>query len=87
MSASSSGAVANGGVNVLAQGFSNVGSGSTAMLTVIAHNQALFLYINGQYMTKVSDTLSRTGEIGMLAGNSTGGPTDVAFNDAQVWTL
>lgn len=56
-------------------------------LTVIARGSSLYLYINAQYVTTLTDSASMIGAIGMLAGSSTGGASDVTFSDAKVWTL
>ncbi len=46
----------------------------------------LFLYVNRQYIGKVNDSASGAGAIGLTAENL-GNSTDVAFTNAQVWTL
>jgi zinc-ribbon domain len=57
------------------------------MLTVIARGSSLYLYINKQYVSTLTDSSSTIGAIGMLVGNSTGGTSDVTYSNAQVWTL
>lgn len=56
-------------------------------LTVIARSSSIFIYINTQYVTTLTDSSSTIGAIGMLSGSSSGGTSDVVFSDAQVWTL
>jgi hypothetical protein len=55
-------------------------------LTVIAIGDAIFLYVNGQYLGSVTDNISLSGQIGLFAVDF-GNPTDVAFKDAKAWTL
>ena len=56
-------------------------------LTVIARGSSIYLYINKQYVTTLTDSSSTIGAIGMLAGSSAGGTSNVTYSDAQVWTL
>ena len=56
-------------------------------LTVIARGSSIYIYINKQYVTTLTDSSSTIGAIGMLGGSSAGGTSDVVFSDAQVWTL
>ena len=56
-------------------------------LTVIARGNSIYLYINKQYVTTLTDSSSTIGAIGMLAGSSAGGTSNVTYSDAQVWTL
>lgn len=56
-------------------------------LTVIARSSSIYLYINKQYVTTLTDSSSTIGAIGMLAGSSSGGTSNVTYSDAQVWTL
>jgi hypothetical protein len=53
-------------------------------LTVIAQGSNIYLYINGKFMSKISDPSSIKGEIGLLAIERTQ-PTDVAFSNLKVW--
>ncbi len=56
------------------------------LLTVIAHGNTLFLYINQKYVTTVTDHNLSTGMIGVFAQNNNQ-VTDIAFHNAQVWKL
>ncbi len=56
-------------------------------LTVIARGSNINIYINKHYVTTLTDSSSTIGAIGMLGGNSASNTSDVAFSDAQVWTL
>jgi Flp pilus assembly protein TadG len=56
------------------------------LLTVIARNSTIYLYINKQYVDTIKDTTYSAGQIGVYAADSTH-YTDVAFNNAQLWQL
>jgi hypothetical protein len=60
------------------------GLNQTNLLTVVARGSNILLYVNKQLIANVHDSLSSSGAIGMLAVDFTN-PTDVAFNNAQVW--
>ncbi|QBD78732.1 DUF1080 domain-containing protein [Ktedonosporobacter rubrisoli] len=53
-------------------------------LTVIAQGDKLDIYINKQHVLGLSNGTYKQGNIGVTA---TGGPTDVAYTSARVWTL
>jgi hypothetical protein len=56
------------------------------LLTVVANGQKLYLYVNKQFITSISDSNYTSGEIGVIADNDTH-PTETAFSNAQVWNL
>lgn len=58
----------------------------TNLVTVIARNSAISIYVNKQFVGMVNDTTYTTGEIGVFAYDNSKA-TDVAFNNAMVWTL
>ena len=58
----------------------------TNLVTVIARNSALSLYVNKQFVDTIADTSYSAGEIGVFAYDNSNG-TDVAFTNATVWTL
>jgi serine/threonine protein kinase len=60
------------------------GLGQTNVLTVVARGSSITLYVNEQQIAQVNDSLSSSGAIGMMAVDFSN-PTDVSFNDAQVW--
>jgi hypothetical protein len=64
-----------------------VGFNQPNTLTVIARGSSIYIYINKQYITTLTDSSSTVGAIGMLGGNSAGSTSDVAFSDVQVWAL
>jgi zinc-ribbon domain len=60
--------------------------GQTNLVTVIARNSTISIYVNKQFVGMINDTTYTTGEIGVFAYESSTG-TDVAFNNATVWAL
>jgi len=56
------------------------------LITVIARGSNFYLYMNGQFVTRVSDTSYSAGQIGLLAGDYTH-PTEVAFSNLKIWSL
>jgi hypothetical protein len=60
--------------------------GQANVLTVIARDDQIYLYINGQYITGVRDTASLSGSIGVLAFNVTRA-TDAVFSNVRVWQI
>lgn len=62
------------------------GLNESNQLTVVADSNTLSLFANGQYLAGVADSTLSVGKIGVgVIDRNT--PVDVAFNDAQVWTL
>lgn len=57
------------------------------VLTVIAQGSTIYLYINSQYATSVTDATASVGYIGVIGLNMNTGNSDVAFSNAKVWTL
>jgi len=56
------------------------------LLTVIARDNRLYLFVNQLYITSITDSTYSAGAIGVVA-ESVKNPTDVMFSNAQVWTL
>jgi len=65
----------------------NTGLNQSNLLTVIARGNTIYLYINKQYLTSVSDSTSSSGTIGVMGENMTKGPVDVTFSNIRVWKL
>ncbi len=63
----------------------NTGLNQVNVITVIAIDNTLSLYVNMRKVATVSDATYSSGQIGVVAEN-TGDPTDVVFSDAKVWT-
>jgi hypothetical protein len=55
-------------------------------ITVIALGSELFMYVNQQYVAKISDSTYTSGRIGVYADSDTGG-SEILFRNAQVWKL
>lgn len=60
--------------------------GQANLLTIIARNSSIYFYINKQYVGNITDSTYQSGQIGFLAEDRTN-PTDISFNNAQVWKL
>jgi hypothetical protein len=58
----------------------------TNLVTVIAKGSNIYLYINKQFVDSTSDNSYSSGKIGVFSVD-TGTATDVAFSNANVWTL
>ena len=55
------------------------------LAAVVASGSTIDLYVNDQKIDSVSDSSYSQGGIGVFA-SGVNGPTEVAFNDAKVWT-
>jgi hypothetical protein len=55
-------------------------------IAVIARGSSLSFFINQQYVTSIDDTTYKSGAIGVFADDQFS-PTEVAFNNAEVWIL
>ncbi|GLV58821.1 hypothetical protein KDH_56510 [Dictyobacter sp. S3.2.2.5] len=56
-------------------------------LTIIARQQTLYLYVNGQYLTKVNDATASKGQVGFFSGDSQHNVPEAAFNQSHVWGI
>jgi 3-keto-disaccharide hydrolase/zinc-ribbon domain len=75
-------------VKVLAGGSSAAivtGLNQTNTIAVVAQGKTLSIYVNKQKITSVSDSTFTHGQVGLFA-DASNHPTDVAFNNAKVWT-
>lgn len=57
------------------------------LLAVLAHGSTFSFFINKQFITSVADNNYISGEIGCGAGSPIPDNFDVAFSNAQVWSL
>ncbi|MBV9690337.1 MAG: TIR domain-containing protein [Ktedonobacteraceae bacterium] len=64
----------------------NTGLNQTNVLTVIARDSSIYLYINSQYITSASDSSPTSGMIGLSAVNLSRS-SEVAYSNAVVWAL
>jgi len=66
----------------------HTGLNQTNVIAIVAHSSVIDLYINSQRVNSVRDSTFSSGEIGLCADPSySNHPTDVAYNNAKVWTL
>lgn len=64
----------------------NPGLNQPNLLTVVAESNHMYLYVNKQPVANVTNSVFDSGQVALYAANTTG-PTDVAFNNAEVWAL
>lgn len=64
----------------------HTGLNKSNMLTVVARGNQLYLYVNRQYVTNVTDNTYTSGQIGVFSADDSA-PTDVAYTNAEVWQL
>jgi hypothetical protein len=59
----------------------------TNTIAVVAQEDRLYLYVNGQQVAHVNDPLYSNGQIGVVAADDAGAsePTKVVFSNAKVW--
>ena len=62
------------------------GFNQTNLIAVVASGSHLYLYVNKQFVTSVSESTFHSGQIGVQATENSL-PTEVAFQHAQVWLL
>ncbi len=73
----------------LNNGFSSsitTGLKQTNQLAVVAYKNILYLYVNQQFITSVTDSTLNSGKIGVAALDSKN-PTAAAFTNARVWNI
>ncbi|GCE19643.1 hypothetical protein KDK_34430 [Dictyobacter kobayashii] len=61
------------------------GLNQTNQLTIIARQHTFYLYVNGQYLTKVNDATATTGQVGVFSGDTQQNIPDATFSQAKVW--
>jgi len=59
---------------------------ASIIATVIAFDNLIYLYVNGQFLSSVKDSTNGSGKIGVSA-TTNNNPTEVVFSDIQVWEL
>ena len=65
----------------------NTGLNQTNLLSVMARNGNISLFINKHFVAGASDTTYPSGAIGLVASNFPQTSIDIAFNNAFVWNL
>jgi eukaryotic-like serine/threonine-protein kinase len=63
------------------------GLNQTNLVSVVAHGNTFYLYVNKQYVNQASDDAYKNGAIGVVAVSSDTSGTEAAFSNAQVWQL
>lgn len=63
------------------------GLNQTNLVSVVAKGSDLYLFVNQQYLDKVSDSTYKSGQIGVFGGDFASTSADVAFTNAKVWTI
>ncbi|HEY7414652.1 MAG TPA: family 16 glycoside hydrolase, partial [Ktedonobacteraceae bacterium] len=64
----------------------HAGYGQKNRLAVVADNDHLTLYINGQKLDTVSDDTYTQGQIGVVTGSEQRAPAEASFSNVRVWT-
>ena len=64
----------------------HTGTGQTNLIAVVAISNTLTLYVNHQQIATVNDSTYSQGQLGFAVEND-GHPTEVAFQNARVWTF
>lgn len=62
------------------------GLNQSNLLTVIARGDSMYLYMNKQFVTSIKDTTYASGGIGLFVSDLQQ-PSEVAFSNAELWTL
>ncbi|HUY75975.1 MAG TPA: family 16 glycoside hydrolase [Ktedonobacterales bacterium] len=61
--------------------------GSVNQLAIQVKNKTISLFINGHFLTSVTDATSASGRIGVTEDAAKTGTVEVLFSDAKVWSL
>ena len=76
--------------SILAYGHSSAlkaGAGKSSLLSVMALNDSISLFVNNQFITAISDNTYSSGVFGFIANNFRHINADVAFSNAQIWEI
>jgi len=79
--------IQGGSLNLLGNGTSPAatkGLNKPNLITVIARGTRFYLYVNKQFATSINDNTYVSGSVGLFALDLQN-PTDIEFNNAQVW--
>ncbi len=63
------------------------GQNQSNQLAIIARDNTLYLYVNQKFLTKVDDTTSAIGSVGLFVGNSQGDVSEARFTNAKMWSI
>jgi hypothetical protein len=64
----------------------NTGNDQFNLVTVIAQGSEMYMYVNQQFVAKVSDSTYKSGRIGVFTDSDASG-AEILFRNAQVWVL
>jgi hypothetical protein len=64
----------------------NKGQGKSNLLAVVAVGNTISLYVNNNFLVKVTDSTYSSGQIGVAAAENSNA-TDVVFSNAKVWKM
>ncbi len=64
----------------------NKGQGKSNLLAVVAVGNTISLYVNNNFLVKVTDSTYSSGQIGVAASENSNA-TDVIFSNARVWKM
>ena len=64
----------------------HTGANQANQIAVVARGSNIYLYVNQQYLTSLTDSTYSSGSIAVFAEDHTNS-TEVAFSNAQVWKL
>ena len=81
--------VKSGSQQTLTSGLSGAidsNAGASNLYAVVARGSTISVFINKQFVAQVNDQTAPSGSVGVFT-STTGSAEQVAFNDAQVWTL
>ncbi len=65
----------------------NTNLGQSNTLTVIAQENILMVFVNQHYLATVHDSNLSSGQIGLIALDTSKTPVDVAFQNMKIWRL
>jgi len=62
------------------------GLNQTNLVAIVANNQTLDVYVNGQYIDSTQDNTYTTGQLGIYGGGDTTA-SDITASNVRVWRL
>jgi DnaJ-like protein len=63
------------------------GLNQTNLVTVVAKGSDLYLFVNQKFLDQESDSTYKSGQIGVFGGDFASKSADIAYTNAQVWTI
>ncbi|QBD81322.1 serine/threonine protein kinase [Ktedonosporobacter rubrisoli] len=74
------------GLIAASSSYINSGVGQSNLITIVAKGPDIYMYVNKHFLAHIHDDATSYGTIGLFAVGWTN-PTDVSFQDADVWQL